>query len=66
MEPSAQDLLFPDITDHLEQQPWVIKAYFTIRGPTFAQSLRTVKARAIQNVRSIREYYAAAVVPPPM
>ena len=66
MEPSAQALLFPDITTHLEQQPWAIQAWLTIRGPTFAQSLRTVKARAIQNVRSIREYYAAAVVPNPV
>ena len=43
---------------HLKQLMWVIKNWITIKGPTFAQSLRTVKARAILNVRSIRDYFA--------
>jgi hypothetical protein len=60
MEPSAQALLFPDIRTHLEQPSWVIQTWLTIKGPTFIQSLRDVKAKAIQNVRSIREYYAPA------
>ena len=58
MEPSAQELLFPYLHTHLEQPMWVIKNWITIKGPTFAQSLRTVKARAILNVRSIRDYFA--------
>ena len=58
MEPSAQALLFPDIRTHLQQPSWVIQTWLTIKGPTFIQSLRNVKTKAIQNVRSIREYYA--------
>jgi hypothetical protein len=66
MEPSAQALLLPDIHTHLQQPPWVIQAWLNIKGPTFVQSLRTVKARGIQNGRSIREYYAAATAQPPV
>ena len=58
MEPSAQALLFPDIRTHLEQPPWVIQNWITINGPVFVASLRNVKTRAIQNVRSIRSYFA--------
>jgi hypothetical protein len=50
MEPSAQSLLFPDIRPHLEQPKWVIHNWLTINGP--------VRAKAIQNVRSIRTYFA--------
>jgi hypothetical protein len=60
MEPSTQALLFPDIRTHLEPLSWVIQTWLTIKGPTFMQSLRNVKAKALQNVRSIREYYAPA------
>lgn len=65
MEPSAQDLLFQDITTHLEQPPSVINSWLIIQGPVFAQSIRRVKARAIQNVRSIREYFADVPALPP-
>ena len=58
MEPSAQELLFPDIRTHLEQPPWVIQNWITINGPVFIASMRNVKSRAIQNVRSIRSYFA--------
>ncbi len=58
MEPSAQSLLFPDIRTHLEQPPWVIQNWITINGPVFMTSLRTVRTKAIQNVRSIRTYFA--------
>ncbi|KAI2489505.1 hypothetical protein MHU86_25082 [Fragilaria crotonensis] len=60
MERSAQALLFPDVRTHLEQPSWVIQTWLTINGPTFIQSLHSGKAKAIQNVRSIREYYAPA------
>jgi hypothetical protein len=58
MEPSAQALLCPDIRTHLEQPPWVIQNWITINGPVFIASIRNVKAKAIQNVRSIRTYFA--------
>ena len=58
MEPSAQSLLFSEIRHHLEQPPWVIQNWITINGPVFMASLRTVKAKAIQNVRSIQTYFA--------
>ncbi len=57
MEPSFQDLLFPDIQQHLEQPTWVIRNWLTIRAPGFATSIRAATARAIQNVRSIRSYF---------
>ncbi len=59
MEPSAQSLLYPDIRNHLEQPPWVIQNWININGPVFMNSLRTVKTKkAIQNVTSIRMYFA--------
>ncbi len=58
MEPSAQSLLCPDIRHHLEQPTWVIQNWITINGPVFTNSLRNVKTKAIQNVRSIRTYFA--------
>ena len=58
MEPSFQALLFPDIQTHLEQPTWVIQNWLTIRAPGFLSSIRAVKTKAIQNVRSIRSYFA--------
>ena len=46
MEPSAQELLLPDVHTHLEQPMWVIKNWIPIKGPTFVQSLCTKKAKA--------------------
>jgi hypothetical protein len=54
MEPSMQDLLHSDIATHLEESTSVIKNWIAIRGPGFAESLKIVKRKAIQNVRSIR------------
>jgi hypothetical protein len=57
MEPSVQALLYPDIQTHLEQPTWVIQNWLAIQGPVFMTSIRAVKAKAIQNVRSIRSYF---------
>jgi hypothetical protein len=57
--PSMQDLLHPDIATHLAESTSVIKNWIAIRGPGFAESLKIVKRRAIQNVRSIRSYFAS-------
>ncbi len=57
MEPSVQALLDPDIQTHLEQPTWVIQNWLAIQGPVFMTSIRAVKAKAIQNVRSIRSYF---------
>ena len=49
---------FPDLQSHLEQPTWVIQNWLTIRAPGFLSSIRAVKMKAIQNVRSIRSYFA--------
>jgi hypothetical protein len=59
MEPSMQELLHPNIATHLAESTSVIKNWIAIRGPGFAESLKIVKWRAIQNVRSICSYFAS-------
>ena len=60
MELSMQDLLHPDIVaTHLEKSTSVINNWIAIRGPGYAESLKIVKRSAIQNLRSIRSYFAS-------
>jgi hypothetical protein len=60
MEPSMQDHLHPDVETHMERSSMAaIKSWMQIRGPGFAESVKQVKKKAIQNVRSIRTYFSA-------
>ncbi len=60
MEPSLQALLYPDVETHMEQSSMgAIKSWMQIRGPGFAESITQVSKKAIQNVRSIRSYFAS-------
>jgi hypothetical protein len=58
MEPSMQALLHPDVETHMEKSSMgANKSWMQIRGPGFAESIKQVKKKAIQNVRSIRSYF---------
>jgi hypothetical protein len=57
-EPSVQQLLCRDITDHFARPLWYNKNWLAIHGPLVKQSIKRAKKKAIQGVRSIRQYFA--------
>ena len=58
MEPSIQKLLYPEVTDHLEKSTWFNKNWIAIHGPLAKASIKRAQERAIQGVRSIRQYFS--------
>ena len=58
MEPSIQELLYPEVTDHLEKSTWFNKNWIAIHGPLAKASIKRAQERAIQGVRSIRQYFS--------
>ena len=57
MEPSVQQLLCQDITNHFAKPLWFNKNWIAIHGPLVRKSVKTAKKKAIQGVRSIRQYF---------
>jgi hypothetical protein len=57
MEPSVQQLLCKDLTDHFAKPLWFNKNWLPIHGPLVKTSVRRAKKKAIQGVRSIRQYF---------
>ena len=57
MEPSVQQLLCQDITTHFAKPLWYNKNWLAIHGPLVKQSIKRAKKKAIQGVRSIRQYF---------
>ena len=57
MEPSVQQLLCRDIADHFAKPLWFNKNWLAIHGPLVKQSIKHAKKKAIQGVRSIRQYF---------
>ena len=57
MEPSVQQLLCQDIATHFEKPLWYNKNWLAIHGPLVKQSIKRAKKKAIQGVRSIRQYF---------
>ena len=57
MEPSVQELLCLDIQTHLQRPTWVNKNWLSIHTPLVQASIRRVRVKAIQGVRSIRTYF---------
>ena len=57
MEPNVQELLCQDIQTHLQRPAWVTKNWLAIHVPLVQDSMRRVKTKAIQGVRSIRTYF---------
>jgi hypothetical protein len=60
MEPSVQDLLYPDVTDHLNRPTWFNKNWLAIHAPLAKASIKRARDRAIGGVRSIRQYFSSA------
>jgi acid phosphatase class B len=58
MEPSVQQILCRDITDHFVKPLWFNKNWLAVHGPIVKQSVKRAKKKAIQGVRSIRQYFA--------
>ena len=59
MEPSVQQVLCRDITDHFAKPLWFNKNWLAVHGPLVKQSIKRAKKKAIQGVRSIRQYFAS-------
>jgi exonuclease III len=57
MEPSVQQLLCNDITNHFAKPLWYNKNWVAIHGPLVKTSIKRAKKKAIQGVRSIRQYF---------
>ena len=58
MEPSVQQLLCQEITEHFAKPLWFNKNWIAIHGPLVKQSIKRAKKKAIQGVRSIRQYFS--------
>ena len=61
MEPSVQELLLENPMEHDQQQLTTTRNWLAVHGPVFRESIRRVRNRAIQNVRSIRSYFTPTV-----
>ena len=57
MEPSVQELLFSELHEHLAQPMRVNQNWLTIHTPLVCDSIRKVKEKTIQGMRSIRHSY---------
>lgn len=60
MEPSVQTLLYENPEEHERQQLTTTRNWLAQHGQVFKESIRRVRSRAIQNVRSIRTYFSTA------
>ena len=60
LEPRVQELLFARIEEHYKVPPAVTRNWLAIHTSLLQDSMRRVKAKAIQGVRSIRTYFAPA------
>ncbi|KAI2495321.1 hypothetical protein MHU86_19220 [Fragilaria crotonensis] len=57
MEPSIQRMLHTDVRTHLQTPNWVTRNWISMHGQLFKDSIRRVKEKSIQGVRSIRSYF---------
>ena len=57
MEPSVQQLLCKELADHFAKPLWFNKNWLAIHGPLVKKSVQRAKKKAIQGVRSIRQYF---------
>jgi hypothetical protein len=64
MEPSVQDLLYTNVEEHLDQNSYAnISKWMAVHETTFITSMKNVRKRAIQGVKSIRSYFAVGRPP---
>ncbi|KAI2513676.1 hypothetical protein MHU86_816 [Fragilaria crotonensis] len=57
MEPSIQQLLCRDITEHFTKSVPYNKNWLSTYGPLFKQSIHRAKVKAIQGMKSITSYF---------
>jgi hypothetical protein len=57
LEPSVQQLLCRDITEHFSKTVGYNKNWLAVHGPLVKMSIKRVKEKAIQGVKSIRHYF---------
>jgi len=63
-EPSIQDLLYDRMEDHMTHHSTAsIGNWLAVHETTFLQSMKTVKKRAIQGMRSIQSYFSTGRPP---
>jgi hypothetical protein len=58
MEPSAQTLLLDTPEAHSQYPMHVTKNWLLMHTATFSESVKRVKSKALQGVRSIRSYFS--------
>ena len=56
MEPSVQELLYQDVTVHMNKPTWFNRNWLAIHGPLAKASIKRAREKAIKGVRSIRHY----------
>ena len=65
MEPSAQSLLLETPESHSKYPTHVTKNWLLMHTATFSESVKRVKSKALQGVRSIRSYFGTVAHNPP-
>jgi hypothetical protein len=58
MEPQVQQLLLASPEAHIRYPLKVTKNWLQMNATTFSESIKRVKTRALQGMRSIRSYYS--------
>jgi hypothetical protein len=56
-EPSVEQLLLPDLHNHMQRPTWVNQNWLAVNASIFRESLRRARLRATNGVRSIRSYF---------
>jgi hypothetical protein len=58
MEPNVQELLYADMNAHMDKPPWFNRNWLAIHGPLAKASIKRARDKAIQGVKSIRQYFS--------
>ena len=59
IEPSVQQLLHRDITEHFSKTMAYNKNWLAVYGPLVKMRIRRAKAKAVQGVKSLRHYFGS-------
>ena len=57
MEPSVQELLCAEVSDHFGQTVKHNQNWIAVHGPLVRTSIKRAKDKAIQGVKSMRQYF---------
>lgn len=61
LEPSVRDMLEDDAAAHQNRAIWVNRNWLAVHGPLVKSSIRKFKSGIMRGVRSIKDYFGAAV-----